>query len=77
MIDWNRQNKIHISVEKNKMDMDKKALIEKIKKESRQRLSSFGYTEEQMAFLNDIIDVKFFRGKPSRIVLKDGMELYL
>ena len=59
------------------MDEDKKTLIEKIKKESRQKLSSFGYTEEQMDFLNDIVDVKFFRGKPSRMVLKDGMELYL
>ena len=59
------------------MDEDKKTLIEKIKKESRQKLFSFGYTEEQMDFLNDIVDVKFFRGKPSRMVLKDGMELYL
>lgn len=59
------------------MDKDKKTLIEKIKKESRQKLSSFGYTEEEMKFLDDIVDVIFFRGKPSRIVLKDGMELYL
>lgn len=59
------------------MDNNKKTLIEKIKRESRQRLSSFGYTEEQMGFLNDIVDVKFFRGKPSRIVLKNGTELYL
>ena len=57
--------------------MDKKNLIEKIKKEQKEKLSSFGYTEEQMDFLNNIIDVKFFRGKPSRIILKDGMELYL
>lgn len=57
--------------------MDKKNLIEKIKKEQKEKLSSFGYTEEQMDFLNNIIDVKFFRGKPSRIVLKNGTELYL
>lgn len=57
--------------------MDKKNLIEKIKKEQKEKLSSFGYTEEQMDFLNNIIDVKFFRDKPSRIVLKNGIELYL
>lgn len=57
--------------------MDKKNLIEKIKKEQKEKLSSFGYTEKQMDFLNNIIDVKFFRGKPSRIVLKNGTELYL
>ena len=57
--------------------MDKKNLIEKIKKEQKEKLSSFGYTEEQMEFLNDIVDVKFFRGKLSRIVLKNGTELYL
>lgn len=57
--------------------MDKRNLIEKIKIEQKEKLSSFGYTEEQMEFLNDIVDVKFFRGKPSRIVLKNGTELYL
>ena len=59
------------------MCMNKKNLIEKIKKEQKEKLSSFGYTEEQMDFLNGIIDVKFFRGKPSKIVLKDKTELYL
>ena len=57
--------------------MDKRNLIEKIKIEQKEKLSSFGYTEEQMEFLNDSVDVKFFRGKPSRIVLKNGIELYL
>lgn len=57
--------------------MDKRNLIEKIKIEQKEKLSSFGYTEEQMEFLNDSVDVKFFRGKPSRIVLKNGTELYL
>ena len=57
--------------------MDKRNLIEKIKIEQKEKLSSFGYTEEQMEFLNDSVDMKFFRGKPSRIVLKNGIELYL
>ena len=49
----------------------------RVTKEQKEKLLSFGYTEEQMDFLNGIIDVKFFRGKPSKIVLKDKTELYL
>lgn len=57
--------------------MDKKALIKKIQEEEKERLKKLGYSDEQIDFLNDIIDVRFFNGRPSRIVLKDKTELYL
>lgn len=57
--------------------MDKKILIKKIQEEEKERLKKLGYSDEQIDFLNDIIDVKFFNGRPSRIVLKDKTELYL
>ena len=57
--------------------MNKEELIEKIKRDERERLLGYGYSEEQIDFLNDIVDVKFFNGLPSKVVLKDGSELYL
>lgn len=57
--------------------MDKKILIKKIQEEEKERLKKLGYSDEQIDFLNDIIDVRFFNGRPSRIVLKDKTELYL
>lgn len=57
--------------------MDKKTLIKKIQEDEKERLKNLGYSEEQIDFLNDIADVKFFNGRPSRIVLKDKSELYL
>lgn len=57
--------------------MDKKLLIKKIQKEEKERLKNLGYSEKQIDFLNDIVDVRFFNGRPSRIVLKDKTELYL
>lgn len=57
--------------------MEKKNLIKKIKEEQRESLLKLGYSEEQTEFLNDIVDVKFFGGNPSKVVLKNGEELYL
>lgn len=51
--------------------------IKKIQEEEKERLKKLGYSDEQIDFLNDIIDVRFFNGRPSRIVLKDKTELYL
>lgn len=57
--------------------MDKKTLIKKIQEEERERLKNLGYSEEEINFLDDIVDVWFFNGRPSIIILKDGSKLYL
>lgn len=57
--------------------MSKKDLIKKIQNKQKERLLNIGYSEKQVEFLNDIVDVILFRGLPSRIVLRNGTELYL
>lgn len=57
--------------------MDKKILIKKIQEEEKERLKNLGYSEEEINFLDDIIDVWFFNGRPSITILKDGTKLYL
>lgn len=57
--------------------MTKQEIIEKIKEEQKERLLKIGYKEENTAFLNDIVDVCFFGRESSRIILKNGTELYL
>lgn len=52
-------------------------LIEKIKEEQKEKLLKLGYSEKQAEFLDDIVEVILFRGLPSRIILKNGTELYL
>ena len=57
--------------------MNKPSLIQEIQKQVKERLLNLGYSEEQIDFLDDIVNVYFFNGVPSRIILKDGSELFL